>query len=142
MTIGLSTTLRSNRLQVFLETVDHASDEYDSAHLFIYSGDRPVTGGAVDEYDNTLLLDFLFPFPCGSISNGILTFGTIEDVYGLSAGVPSWARIVDADENFVADLSVTNLIGNGDVKLDSLTLEIFVGGLVKCTVATMTEGNI
>jgi hypothetical protein len=139
MTIGISAGLRDDRLQILLDAIDAASDEYGSAHLLIYSGDRPDTGEVPDEYENILLLDYTLPFPCGSITDGVLTFSAIDTVDGLDYGIAIWARITDADDIFVMDLSVTSNLGSGDVKMDST--EVFEGTPVNCTLATITEGN-
>ena len=139
MTIGISTTLRNSRLQLLLDAIDNGADEYNSAHLLIYSGDRPATGEAIDEYDNILLVSFSLLFPCGSITGGILTFGALVDVLGLDDGTATWARITDEGDVFVADLSVTNEVGSGDVKINDTA--IVVGGTVHCTAASITEGN-
>ena len=140
MTIGISTTLRNSRLQLLLDAIDNGADEYSTAHLLIYSGDRPDTGEAIDEYDNILLVNFSLPFPSGTIFDGVLTFGTIDDSTGSNYGIARWARVNDEGDVFVADLSVTNESGNGDVKVNDT--EIFEGGTIHCHSASITEGNI
>jgi len=139
MAIGLSTGMRNSRLQPLVDAIDDGADEYSPALLRIYSGDRPVTGGALDEYDNELLVEFLLAFPCGVVSSGVLTFGTIEDQIALAYGIATWARIVDEAETFVMDLLVTEEDGVGDVKINDT--EIFVDGVVHCHVSIITEGN-
>jgi len=137
--IGISTELRSDRLQLVLDAIDGESDEYSGAHLLIYSGDRVGTGEEIDEYENELLIDFELSYPSGTITDGVLTFAEISDVNSLEYGTASWARIVDAVDAFVIDLSVTSTLGNGDVKIDNL--EVFAGVLVQCSLASITEGN-
>jgi hypothetical protein len=139
MTIGLDTTIRTNRLQTVLDAIDFEADEYDAAHLLIYSGTRPVTGEAIDEYENDLLVDFILPFPCGTITNNVLTFGTVADSLGLVEATASWARKIDSNGTFIADLSVTDTNGSGDIKINSLS--IFVGVAVSFVSGTITEGN-
>ncbi len=139
MTIGLLDTLRSDRLQLILDAIDATSDEYEGAHLLIYSGDRPTTGGAIDEYDNILLAKFALPFPCGTITNCVLTLGSVGNVVGLDNGNASWARITDAVGNFVMDLSVTVTGGGGDIIISSVS--IVTDGIVKFLSGTITEGN-
>jgi len=131
--------MRDDRLQLVVDAIDGESDEYSGAHLLVYSGDRPYTGEEIDEYENDLLIDFELPYPVGTITDGVLTFAEVVDVYSLEYGIASWARIVDALDAFVMDLSVTSTIGNGDVKIDNL--EVFAGVLVHCSLATITEGN-
>jgi hypothetical protein len=140
MTIGLSIAMRDERLQLILDAIDFGADEYDTAHLLIYSGERPVTGGVPDEYDNVLLVNFPLSYPCGTITDGVLEFNTIEDVNSLAYGAAVWARITDSSDTFVADLSVTSLTGGGDILIDGT--EIFADTLVTCVVATITEGNV
>ena len=139
MTIGLLAALRNNRLQLILDAMDSSSDEYEGAHLLIYSGDRPDTGEAVDEYDNILLADFVLPFPSATITDGVLTFGTVNDTEGLANGTASWARITDAVDAFVMDLSVTATGGSGDVKISSVSITMY--GVVKFLSGTIIEGN-
>lgn len=140
MTIGLSLDMRNDRLQLILDAIDNGGDEYEGAHLLIFGGDRPTTGEEyLDEYDNDILVDFLLPWPSGSITNGVLTFEDVPDAEGLMAGTASWARIIDAPGNFVMDLSVTIESGNGDVKINSLS--IAEGATITCVSASISEGN-
>jgi hypothetical protein len=142
MTIGLNTIIRTARLQSVLDALDFEADEYDSAHLLIYSGDRLPTGEAIDEYDeygNDLLVDFSLNYPSGSITNNVLTFGVVDSVLGLIHGTAVWARLIDSNGDFVVDLSVSDTNGTGDVKIDSL--EIFVGVAVNFVGGSITEGN-
>lgn len=141
MSIGFDTDLRNARALAIVAAIDAGADEYDSGHLLIYSGERPDTGYDIDEYDNELLVDFFLPFPCGTVSNGVLTFDAIEDVISLAEGVAAWARITDADGNFVMDMSVTDTEGSGDVKVDSTGANITDDTTISCSVATITEGN-
>jgi len=139
MTIGLSTTLRNARLQHILDAIDAGGDEYGGGHFLIYSGDRPATGVAIDEYENILLLNFALSWPCGSITDGVLTFGAVGSVVGLAEGVATFARLVDEGDLFVADLSVSVVGGVGEVQLDYT--DIHVGTVVNCVSAVITEGN-
>jgi hypothetical protein len=136
--IGISTTMRNSRLQLILDAIDLGGDEYGAGILLIYSGTRPATGLPPDEYD-AVLVEFMLPFPCGVISDGVLTFGAVSDVLATASGVATWARLTDINDNFVADLSVTSLVGSGDVKIDST--DIVSGGVVHCNSAVITEGN-
>lgn len=139
MTIGINLSLREARLNLILSAIDLGADEYDGALLSIYSGVRPFTGEELDEYD-IALVTFMLPFPCGSIVNGVLTFNTILDSVGITTGVASWGRLVDSNGDFVMDLSVTDIYGSGDIKIDST--DINAGSLVHCHSAIITEGNV
>jgi hypothetical protein len=137
MTIGIDVDLRTDRLQLILDAIDAESDEYSGAFLTIYSGVRPATGGSDAGCDP--LVEFVLPYPCGEVTDGVLTFDAISSVLAIDYGIATWARIEDTAENFIMDLSVTNEAGSGDVKIDDT--EIFTGALISCTLATMTEGN-
>jgi len=141
MSIGFDEDLRNTRASAIASAIDAGGDEYDSGHLLIYSGDRPDTGDHIDEYDNELLVEFVFPFPCGTVSAGVLTFDTIADATSVAAGTATWARITDADDVFVMDLSVTDTGGSGDVKVATTGAVITDNTIISCTVATITEGN-
>jgi hypothetical protein len=141
MTIGLPVALRNSRLQALVDAIDLEGDEYGAGKLLIYSGTRPATGAVLDEYDDPILLvEFDLPYPCGTVSNGILTLGTIPDAIAVASGTATWARITDADDNFVADLSVTDTNGSGDVQIDVVVIE--AAGIVHCHSAVITEGNV
>lgn len=137
--IGFCMDLRSEIMDMVNTYIDWEADEYDPAHLLIYSGERPATCQEVDEYENTLLADFTLPYPCGTNTDGVITFNSIADTVGLAAGTISWGRIVDSTGYVVMDLSATTHIGTGDLKFDSLDVEI--GLVIHCTLATLTEGN-
>jgi hypothetical protein len=139
MTIGIDAAVRNSRLQVLLDAIDNGGDEYGGGHLRIYSGDRPATGGEVDEYENELLLEFNLPYPSGTVSDGVLTFNDLGTVKGLAEDIASWARVTDAEDNFVMDLSVSLAGGGGEVILTYL--QIYVDIDIEYVSATITEGN-
>lgn len=139
MTIGLSTGMRNDRLQLILDAIDSVGS---GGHLLLFNGTKPAVGSFVDEYDEydayDLLANFTLPYPCGTISNGILTFGAISDAIGLETGSATWARIINASGVFVMDLTV-GVLSSFDVVMDSVVVDYM--GPVSCTIATITEGN-
>lgn len=137
--IGLASTLRGARLQLVLDAIDLYADEYDTAKLQIYSGPRVSTGAVPDEYDNELLAELAFGYPCGTIADGVLTFNEMEDGVGLAHGDAVWGRILNSNDEFVMDLSVSGPAGDGDIRLDSVTIEI--GIPVEFISGALTEGN-
>lgn len=137
MTIGISSTLRDARLDLIKDAIDLGGDEYGGGILRIYSGTRPATGGALG--GAVLLLEYDLAWPCGTITSGVLTLDSVASTIGLAAGTATWARIVDVDENFVMDLSVTEEGAGGDIVLSSTLIAIsmevlFISGGI-------TEGN-
>lgn len=140
MAVGLAVSLRNSRLQAIIDAIDKEGDEYEGGSLTIYSGTRPSTGEELDEYDDAVvLIKFGFPFPCGTVAAAVLTFGSIPDAVAIATGTATWARVRDADENFVADMSVTDYLGDGDVRIDDV--DIIKDGIVHCLTATISEGN-
>lgn len=139
--IGLPTDLRNARLDIIRSAIDVGADEYYPAYLEIYSGVRVPTGEELDEYDNAeLLLIVDFSYPCApAVSNGKLTFDTMYPREVLVAGVATWARIRNGDDDFVLDCSVSLVGGSGDVKLSSI--ELFLGDDVLYVSAELNEGN-
>ena len=90
----------------------------------------------------TLLAEIEFNSPCGTVANGVLTFDTstaLEDDDAENTGTAAWARIVDSDDNIVADCTVSVTGGSGDITLNSVG--IVAGGIVRLNSATITAGN-
>jgi hypothetical protein len=137
--IGLGITLRNSRLSLIKDAIDLDADEYNTAKFLLYSGIRPVTEAEPDEYDNILLGEFALSWPCGSISNGVLTFVNPDDIFGLANGIAVWGRLLTVDDIFVMDLSVSNYTGSGDIKIDSTS--IILGEKIHCQNFSITEGN-
>lgn len=136
MAIGYATTLRSNRMTQVVNAIDAGAG---AGKLRIYDGTRPATGAAITT--QVLLAELTFADPCGTVTNGVLTFSALTaDASADASGTASWARVVDSDGNFVMDMSVTATGGGGDVELN--TLDIVATGLVQGTATrSITEGN-
>ena len=137
MTIGIATTHRNARMQVIVDAVDAGSA---AGRLRIYKGTRPGTGGTPGAGD--LLADLVLPDPCGTVTNGVLTFGTIADQAGSATGSPTWCRFCDSDDNPVLDGDV-GAVGSGAlVELDGAPIAIYAGGTILIgATKQLTEGN-
>lgn len=136
MAIGYATTLRTNRMTQVVNAIDAGAS---TGKLRLYTTPRPATGAAITT--QTLLAELAFADPCGTVTNGVLTFSALTDDSNADAsGIAVWARVVDSDGNFVMDMSVTATGGGGDIELNSTA--IVAGGLVQGTATrTITEGN-
>ena len=133
MTVGFSTDLRNARLQAIIDKLDAGSG---AGYLEFYSAVRPATGAAIT--DQTLLATCVLSDPCGTISDGVLTFDTIaDDVAADADGDIAWARAFDSDANFVADFSCGT--SGADINFNTVTAK--VGGVVQILSGSMTEGN-
>ncbi len=135
MAVGLATGLRNARLDQITAKIDLGAA---AGKLRIYNSPRPATGGTIT---STLLAELVFSDPsAGAAAGGTLTMNAItQDSMADNSGTALWARVIDSDGNFVADMSVTAVGGGGDVQLNSTT--IVAGGVVQVNSATFTDGN-
>ena len=130
MAIGMSTTLRNNRLDQ-ITTFAGASSK-----LRIYNGARPATGGTATTLLAELTCNATF---APSASGGTLTLNAITgDTSADTTGTATWARLVKSDgSTFVMDMSVGT--SGADVNLN--TTSIVSGAAVSVSSAVLTEGN-
>jgi hypothetical protein len=102
----------------------------------VYSGTVPANVGTAIT-DQTLLATLTLSDPCGSVSNGVLTFSAItEDSSGDANGTPTFARIADSAGNNVAQ--VTAGVGSGELNFGAA---IVAGQPVQISSFVITEGN-
>lgn len=123
-----NTTVRNDRMAV----VNTASS---GGKLSLYSGTKPAPGGAI----TTLLAEFNLASPAGSVTGGVLTFTDPTNTTVLADGQATWARITNSGGSWVADLTVSQVGGTGEIRLteDNLT----TGMVLDVTSLTITEGN-
>lgn len=136
MTVALATSVRNARLDAIRDALDAGSG---AAKLRIYTASRPATGAAITS--QTLLAELELANPSApNASGGVLTLTTsFSDPTANATGTAAWARLVDSDENFVADLTVTATGGGGDVTF--ATVSFVAAQTITITSATITEGN-
>lgn len=133
MAFGFATTLRTNRATQIKNAIDAGSGP---GKLRIYNGTRPATGGTV----TTLLGELICSDPCGTVSNGVLTFSPVtSDISADNSGTATWFRIVDSDGNFVMDGSITATGGGGDGTMASTS--IYANNPIAALTIVITEGN-
>lgn len=130
MAIGMSTTLRNNRLDQITAFAGA------NAKLRIYGGVRPATGGTATTLLAELTCNATF---APSASGGTLTLNPITgDTAADATGTATWARLVKSDgTTFVMDMSVGT--SGADVNLN--TTSIVAGAAVSVSSAVLTEGN-
>lgn len=132
MALGLSTTIRNNRLAQISAAIDGGSG---AGLLRIYDGSRPATGGTA----TNLLAELTFTDPCAPApSGGVLTFSAItKDSSANATGTATWFRAVDSAGTFCVDGSVGT--SGADMNLNSVSIS--AGQEVAITSGTFTEGN-
>lgn len=132
MALGLSTTVRNNRLNAIRDAIDGGAG---AGLLRIYDGSRPATGGAA----TTLLAELTFTDPCSAgAAAGALTMSAItQDSSANATGTATWFRCVDSTGTFVCDGSV----GTSGADLNLVTVSIVATQPVQVTSFVLTEGN-
>jgi len=134
MALGFATTLRTARASQIVAAIDAGAG---AGKLRLYNGTRPATGGAV----TTLLAELTFSDPCGTVTNGVLTFSAIaSDTSANNTGTATWFRIVDSTSAFVLDGTITVTGGGGDITMTSTSIQ--AGVTVDATSLVFTEDNV
>lgn len=133
MAVGFATSLRTNRATQILNAMDAGTT---GAKIRLYNGTRPATGGTA----TTLLAELVCSTVSGTVTNGVFTLSAItQDSSADATGTATWFRIVDSDNNFVMDGSVTATGGGGDITMGSVS--IIAGVPVAAVSFVITEGN-
>jgi len=134
MALGFATTLRTARASQIVAAIDAGAG---AGKLRLYNGTRPATGGTV----TTLLAELTFSDPCGTVTNGVLTFNNItSDASADTTGTATWFRIVDSTGAFVLDGTITVTGGGGDITMTSTSIQ--AGVTVDATSLVFTEDNV
>jgi hypothetical protein len=135
MGIALADTIRTIRATAILTAFDAGSGP---AVMYFYTVPQPAKGAEITS--QTLLGSVTFSDPAGVLADCVLTMSPIaDDILADNDGVITWARILDGDGVFVADLTVTNNTGAGPIKMAST--QVYAGGIIRVTAAVLTEGN-
>lgn len=134
MSIVLNTTLKNARLTAIKDAVDA---DTNPGKIKIYTGPQPDPGAELTT--QTLLAELTFSKPCGTVSNGVLTFDDIaEEDLAPATGTAAWARLSDGAGTWVADVDVGTSGSGAAIILN--TTNIYQGGIVRITSAQITEG--
>lgn len=132
MIIKLATSVRNAMAQAILDALDAGSG---AAVMEFYDGAMPASLGAVTT--QVLLGTVTFSDPVGTISGGVLTFGTVtQDSAADASGTATWVRLATSAGTAVIDGDVTNNAGSGFVKLNTTT--IASGGPIQVNSGSLT----
>jgi hypothetical protein len=124
MTTKLVDTIRAARLQVLKDAIDASEDP--PGYMVFYSGPIPEDADDALDVTNLALGKAEFSYPCGTIDNEVLTFGPITpDGNALATGEATFVRIYNGNDDPIMDMTVTDLDGNGSVRM---TTTMFVEG--------------
>jgi len=133
MILKLTTAIRNAMAQVIKDAIDAGSG---AGTMDFYSGTVfPDTSATIT--DQVLLGTVVFSDPCGSISGGVLTFGSVtQDSAADASGTATCCVLRDSTGAVVAVGDVTNNAGSGFVKINTTT--IAAGGPIQVSSGTLT----
>jgi hypothetical protein len=99
------------------------------ARIEFYTAPRPVGGGAA----TTLLATVTLDDPAGEVVGDYLVLFDPADALVLVDGTPAWARVKDGNGAASMDVDVSDLAGDGHIKLEFTNL--LAGGAIRIVVA-------
>ena len=111
------------------------ADTFSDGLLEVYAGTPGATPGDIS--DGTLLCEILLPAVAFEVaSGGVIAmdgqwFGTVA-----TSGTAAWARFANRADDMHLVVTVSNMAGAGELKLDSLSLT--EGGVVDVTAFAYT----
>jgi hypothetical protein len=128
----LTNTSATACLNAILNTIDAGSGP---AKIYIFSGAVPGDPSSAVGFE-TALATLTCADPVGAISGRDLVFSAIPVVAAAATGTASFFRLTDSDDNILAQGSVSDNAGSGDLKLSSVSL--VATGDVEITSAKIT----
>lgn len=130
MTFAITTALNEARLAGVAGFLDSGAL---AGRIRIYGGIRPASVN--DAPGSAMLVEIVLTEPSGTVSGGVLTLTATGLAQVVVSGTATWARIVNGNGDTAGDGDVTDLAGNGDIKISSTAL--WVGGFVSLVSAVM-----
>lgn len=116
----------------------------DGAKIRVYAGARPANANTALT-GQTLLIEFVAPNPLfgapAQVGNtATATNNAIDPVQAAATGTATFFQIVDGDDVVILDGSVTDIAGNGDLKLSNTSVVSGIDVTVVSLTAVMPEG--
>lgn len=131
--LQLSAALNTSRLQAVLAAIGAAAlTEIDLQATLAFLDDAPgnaqlaVYEGARGDPLAALLVTLPLAKPAGAVTAGQLLLAPGAPTQNLASGQATWARLMSASGALAAELDVSDTLGTGEIKLETVTL--FVGG--------------
>lgn len=126
MTVWISQLHNEDRLA---GTLNNLSRGPNPARIKFFTAPRPAGGGAA----TTLLATVTLDDPAGTVSNNKLVLSPPADALVQVAGTAAWARIEDGNGVASMDVDVSDMAGNGEIKLE--TVNLLAGGGIRIILA-------
>lgn len=132
--VRLNANARNAMANAFAALFDAAAGSPNAGYIRFYSGTQPTNGGdALGAH--TLLAELRFSFPAfGSASSGVVTANSIASANAVANGTATWARLLDGDGNFIADVDV----GTSGATINLVSTTTVVGQPVQISSGTFT----
>jgi len=124
MTFALSAAHNDARLE---GTRTFADTGVQNSRIHLYASAQPATGAAPG---GVPLVTLVLAKPCGTVTGGVLTLAQ-ADLSGelvMATGSALWARWVNGSDDLVADCTVSDSAGAGDIKLSGTTGTLLYAG--------------
>jgi len=135
--IKLSTSTRSAIATLIKSSIDTA---ITAGAVHFYTDSPPtVTGGAITT--QVLIATCPLSKPCGTVTNGLLTFDVVtDDLVADNSGTIGFGRVVDGDGVFVFDADA-GLTSSTTAFFRFVSLAAVAGGTVKINTMTFGVGS-
>lgn len=116
MTWTLSPAAATAQLQATMTFADTGAPGSGAARLQLFASTQPAPGAAPA---STPQAEIVLATPCGTITAGVwsLTPADSAGALVLTTGIPRWARWLAANGDWVADGTVTDAAGTGDIRI-------------------------
>lgn len=137
MTLALSTAVKQARSTAVKTTIDAGTDV---GKIKLYASPRPDAGAAPT---SALLATILLSDPCGTVDASGLHLTSPVPAQSGAAGIVSWARVTDSDDNYIMDGDV-RMAADVDAEIADFLIDIaqvYPGSFVTLVSATLAEGG-
>ncbi len=131
MSLTFSDALRNARANSLVQILD----QYPPGTIELYVNTQPAPGGTPGDEPVAIIA---LQDPCGTVSNGVLTFATTPPVQVLYSGTLHWARLRDGLGRWLLDGNVA-VTGTSGAAFTMDNLVLFQGAFVFLYNATLTE---
>lgn len=116
MSWALSPGVAAAQLQATMSFADASAPAAGASRLQLFTTTQPAPGADANTAPQA---EIVLATPCGVIAEGVwsLIVAAPGGALVMTTGVPKWARWLSATGQWVADASVTDLAGEGDIRI-------------------------